>query len=275
MAVSRTKLERICAKNPTSILFARLADEFLRQGNTKRALETCRRGLRYRPSYVTGHVVMGRCHLAAGRFEEARQEFQKVLQLDSDNLTAFWHLGQIDLEMGWEEMALRNFERAYALDPFNRDLAARIEALQNAGSGSEAPQVAPASGGGGVIAAGPIPQPDGPAVEAPDAALEAEPEGATEAEGAEGWPAADRGLSTLVRELDGNPEGVPFLNHRADWTEAIATPTLAEIYVSQGLIQQAVDVLKRVLERDPDDKRVRQRLDELKNIASGPREVAR
>ena len=76
-------LEKICAKNPTSILFARLADGLLQQGDVTRAIEVCRQGLRYRPSYVAGHVIMGKCHLAAGRFEEARLEFQKVLQLDA------------------------------------------------------------------------------------------------------------------------------------------------------------------------------------------------
>ena len=74
MSTSHAKLGKICAKNPTSILFARLADGFLRQGKVKQAVEICRRGLRYRPSYVTGHLVMGNCHLAVGRLEEALME---------------------------------------------------------------------------------------------------------------------------------------------------------------------------------------------------------
>ncbi|MCZ6635621.1 MAG: hypothetical protein O7G87_19670, partial [bacterium] len=60
MSASLSMLEKICLKNPTSILFARLAEGYLQQGQVKRAFEICRQGLRYRPSYVAGHLVMGK-----------------------------------------------------------------------------------------------------------------------------------------------------------------------------------------------------------------------
>ena len=159
MSVSHAKLGKICAKNPTSILFARLADGFLRQGKVKQAVEICRRGLRYRPSYVTGHLVMGKCHLAVGRLEEARQEFHKVLQLDADNLAALWHLGRIDLEMGWEALARQHFERAYTLDPFNRDLGAKVDAFRPAVSEPEPVPDPPSDEEGGTPDSDPVPEP--------------------------------------------------------------------------------------------------------------------
>jgi tetratricopeptide (TPR) repeat protein len=45
----------------------------------------------------------------------------------------------------------------------------------------------------------------------------------------------------------------------------IVTPTLAEVYYSQGKTQEAIDTYEKVLGRAPDDSMSRIRLDELKN----------
>ena len=48
---------------------------------------------------------------------------------------------------------------------------------------------------------------------------------------------------------------------------AIATATLAELYVGQGLIREAVAVLEQVLDREPDNVEVSARLDALRNAS--------
>ena len=48
----------------------------------------------------------------------------------------------------------------------------------------------------------------------------------------------------------------------------IMTPTLAEIYASQGLISEAVSVLKQILKQDPEREEVRRRLDDLQRASS-------
>lgn len=127
MSGNVTSLERVIAKNPTSSLFARLADAYLRQGDMNRAIETCRQGLRYRPSYVSGHVVLGKSHFAAGMWEEARRAFNRALHLDPHHTVAIWYLGQIDRTMGWDDLALRNFQKARDLDPLSQSLQRAIE----------------------------------------------------------------------------------------------------------------------------------------------------
>lgn len=52
---------------------------------------------------------------------------------------------------------------------------------------------------------------------------------------------------------------------RSDAAEPIATVTLAELYVGQGLVQQAIEVLKRVYARDPENEKVRARLEDLRS----------
>jgi len=249
MPATHRTLEKACAKNPTSILFARVADGYLAQGDVSRALEVCQRGLRYRPSYATGHIVMGRCHLATGRLEEAKQEFHKALQLDADNVAALWHIGQIEFEMGCRREALSTFKKALVLDPFGTELAGRVADLEM-GLEAAAPEAPPVD----MPAAGPL---EG---EPARAALELPP----------GLPPADpaprEALPGLIEEICGRPgtlgsdRAAPAGPHRE---MPVATFTLAELYAEQGLAGEAIAVLRRLTEQCPEDQRVTSRLDEL------------
>jgi len=238
-AESHRRLARIVAKNPTSILFARVADEYLVDGETARATETCRRGLRYRPSYATGHLVLGRCHRAAGRLEEARQEFQKVLQLDSDNLAAFLYLGRTELAMGNGPQGLAYLSRALQLDPFNDALVEEVAALDGsldiaaaeARSPAEAPsldEVAPADS---------VPAPE------PELSLPAEPRSARRAP--------------------------PRRSVTPDQQQPFVSLTLADLYADQGHGDLAIAILRRVLSLDPENKAVRARLARLESGETG------
>ena len=49
---------------------------------------------------------------------------------------------------------------------------------------------------------------------------------------------------------------------------AYPTPTLAEIYASQGLMSEAITVLKQILKREPEREEVRHRLDDFLSASS-------
>lgn len=57
-------------------------------------------------------------------------------------------------------------------------------------------------------------------------------------------------------------EESPF--QEQDGLTEIATPTLAEVYFNQGQIREALATYEKVLGRDPDDQRSRERLEELR-----------
>lgn len=244
------KLEKICAKNPTSILFARLADRLLQQGDVTRAIEVCRQGLRYRPSYVAGHVVMGKCHLAAGRFEEARLEFQKVLQLDADHLSALWHLGKIDLHSGWDDLALKHFELALALDPFSPELAEQI--LELKGDALDVDKDLPVE----------EEVEDLSVVDIADLEEVVDTDALTDASDIS-LPVMDdlHDLVTSLKPGDGCDAKL------SKDTPSIATATLAELYVGQGLIREAIAVLELMVIREPDNEQVIARLEELRGAS--------
>jgi tetratricopeptide (TPR) repeat protein len=47
----------------------------------------------------------------------------------------------------------------------------------------------------------------------------------------------------------------------------LSTPTLAELYLDQGFFAKAVEVYEQILEREPQNERVRARLIEVKALA--------
>lgn len=113
------RLRRLFERNPTSTLFARLADACLCRGDVDEAIEVCRRGLRYRPSYVTGHLVLGRAFVAARDDRSAEDEFRKVLRLDPDNPAALGHLAQLAAREGQPDRARDFVARLRLQNPFD------------------------------------------------------------------------------------------------------------------------------------------------------------
>ena len=228
------KLQKICDQNPTSILFARLADGLLQRGEVARAIEVCRRGLRYRPSYAAGHVVMGKCYHAAGHYEEARLEFQTVLQLDPGHLAARWYMGKIALQLGRDDLALEYFEQAHVRDPFSPELIEQIRKLKGEEL-EEEKDSGPESGGPEVVSES----------EAFAQALLEEDD--------------EDDIDALVMSLKREPKS-------GGEAPVIATTTLAELYASQGLIPEAIAVLEQVIAREPDDEHLIARLEALRNL---------
>jgi hypothetical protein len=82
------------------------------------AIRVCRRGLKYRPSYVTGHIVLGRSLLELGDLAAAEDEFYKVLTLEPDHLAAIRFLCTIATRHGDQDRSDRLRRRLRVLDPF-------------------------------------------------------------------------------------------------------------------------------------------------------------
>ncbi|MFQ5772099.1 MAG: tetratricopeptide repeat protein, partial [bacterium] len=81
-------LEEHLQKNPDSILFAHLADVYLKMKKVEKAIRVCEEGIKKHPYYVTGHLVLGKCYLANKLYDQAEKEFKRVLHFDPKYLSA-------------------------------------------------------------------------------------------------------------------------------------------------------------------------------------------
>ena len=94
------ELRRRVQKDPTSIAFAQLAEEYRRMGDYEQAVTTCRAGLAHHPSYLSARVTLGRALMELHRYNDARTELEAVLDLASDNLAAIRGLAEIHQRRG-------------------------------------------------------------------------------------------------------------------------------------------------------------------------------
>jgi tetratricopeptide (TPR) repeat protein len=89
------ELKRRVQRDPASISFAALAEEYRRLGRFDEAIATCRAGLQRHPAYVSARVTLGRALLETGDYDSAAAELEQVLQVAPENLAAIRALAEI------------------------------------------------------------------------------------------------------------------------------------------------------------------------------------
>jgi tetratricopeptide (TPR) repeat protein len=125
-------LRRRIERDPASIAFAQLAEEYRRAGLFAEAVDTCRAGLVIHPSYLSARVTLGRALAGLGRIDEARAELAHVLEIAPDHLAATRDLAEVYRQAGDTEQARRHFEAALRLAPHDPDIERALRQLGDA-----------------------------------------------------------------------------------------------------------------------------------------------
>jgi tetratricopeptide (TPR) repeat protein len=89
------ELQRRVQRDPASISFAALAEEYRRIGLFQQAVDVCRSGLLRHPAYLSARVTLGRALLELGDFDAATSELERVLQAAPENLAAIRALAEL------------------------------------------------------------------------------------------------------------------------------------------------------------------------------------
>lgn len=111
------ELKRRVQRDPASISFAALAEEYRRLGMFADAIETCRAGLLRHPAYTSARVTLGRALLALGEFDAASGELEQVLRSAPENLAAIRALADIHRRRGEIPETIEHYDSSY--DPAN------------------------------------------------------------------------------------------------------------------------------------------------------------
>jgi Tfp pilus assembly protein PilF len=123
-------LRRRVQKDPASLAFAQLAEEYRRAGQLHDAVRVCREGLAHHPDYVSARVTLGRALLDLTHFDQAAAELSGVLRTAPENLAALRGLAEIHHRRGQFPEALEYYRTAHACAPHDAEIAAAIERLQ-------------------------------------------------------------------------------------------------------------------------------------------------
>jgi tetratricopeptide (TPR) repeat protein len=123
-------LKRRIQKDPASIAFAQLGEEYRRAGRSREAIETCRAGLKRHPGYLSARVTLGRALFDVGDLEQAERELKEVLRLAPENLAALRGVADVLRRRGDDASALAHYDIALALAPRDPELQQTVAALR-------------------------------------------------------------------------------------------------------------------------------------------------
>src|SRR5687767_5335229 len=122
-------LRRRVQKDPASIAFAQLAEEYRRAGQHQEAVDVCRGGLTIHPGYLSARVTLGRALLELGQVEDAQRELELVLKSAPENLAAIRGLAEIYHRRGALVEALAQYRTALSLARNDPDLEETVNDL--------------------------------------------------------------------------------------------------------------------------------------------------
>ena len=106
------ELRRRVQRDPASIAFAQLAEEYRRAGRYNEAIETCEQGLAHHPGYLSARVTLGRSYLETSELDGAQLELRQVLRAAPENLAALRGLAEIHHRRGELQEALAYYRTA-------------------------------------------------------------------------------------------------------------------------------------------------------------------
>ncbi|HEX9691506.1 MAG TPA: tetratricopeptide repeat protein [Gemmatimonadales bacterium] len=140
------KLEQRFNEKPEQ-WFAALADAYRKNGDLDLAIDVLQAWIPKRPSYTSGHIVLGRCFLDKEQDTEAEQTFRQVIELDPENIIALKSLAEIAARRNVTAEARDWLTRLLEADPMNDEARVALAALP-AGDAPEAAPVAEEAAGG-------------------------------------------------------------------------------------------------------------------------------
>lgn len=239
-------------EDPTSRVFAPLAEAYRRLGRFDEAISICLEGLEHHPDFHGGRVVLAKCFLGKNMLTQARTELERVVHAVPENLLGQRLLGDAYLGLGNKSAALHCYKMALLLAPADVALAEKVHEMES-GVAAILPAEPP-------VAVQPLPAnqeeleqeiPPLWAGEFPLAPLDGPAAEKTEPSA----QPADVGLQSLFSDEE-NPvdddafkiEHVSqvFEEETASASREITTETLGDLYFSQGQFDKALRIFEKL-----------------------------
>ncbi|NBX67769.1 MAG: hypothetical protein EBR01_02250 [Proteobacteria bacterium] len=117
-------------QDPTSRVFAPLAESYRRLGRLDEAIDICIEGLKHHPDFIGGRVALARCFIDKKRYVRAKEELEIVVGIAPDNLLAQRLLGDCFFSLKEMEQALRCYKLALVLSPSDVGLQDKVHRME-------------------------------------------------------------------------------------------------------------------------------------------------
>lgn len=274
------KYEETLEKEPNSYCFAPLSELYRKLGMVDDAIVVAKRGCDIHPEYVGGYMALGRAYLEKGMNAESREALERVIRVTPDNLMAQRILSKIYMDAGEAAAAEKSLKIILSQNPDDSESQMLLQSLIRI-SGTTNQQLLDPVGEKGDIANPEI----GNSLETP--AQWEEPENLIELEEwdiveevAEERPAVlieeniEESDIAFAEEMEKAAEDL-FAGEVLEEKDPLTTVTLAELYVSQGFTKRALTIFRELLEADPENQELKNRILALKQEIDDDEESAR
>lgn len=117
-------------EDPTSRVFAPLAEAYRKAGLLKEAVSIAKEGLRVHPTFLGGRVALARALFDLRSYAEVLKELETVVQEAPDNLVAQRLYGESCLMLGRTAEALSAYKTLLYFSPEDRETAQLVQELE-------------------------------------------------------------------------------------------------------------------------------------------------
>ena len=99
-----------------------VACQYLIDGNYSLAVDICRRYIKLEPECLSARLILARSYYHAGDYNQAKEELEKIMRFDPENLTGLKYLGDIMHQEGQESLAMSCYRRIIEIDEKSQGL---------------------------------------------------------------------------------------------------------------------------------------------------------
>lgn len=117
-------------KNPRSRVFAPLAEMYRKVGMTDKAMEILAAGIRQHPTYVLGYLGMANCYYDIQQFSLAYNTLKPFVDTNRDNLKLQRLYADVCMSLDKKEEALNTFKYLLFMTPKEKELAEIVNKLE-------------------------------------------------------------------------------------------------------------------------------------------------
>ena len=209
--------------------FTTEAKELADAGQFGKAIEALQQGLKKFPKMVSARVLLGEIYHTSGDLALARVELERVIKTSPDNFAAYRHLAKVYQDLGDMHAAAKACESVLQANPKDREMKDLLEELLGEPKTEKA---------------------------------KAESKGTAKKEEAKDPKTTVRlAKSPVVDKVpDAHAAEEPPSLSMETGAEETDSETLAEIYIKQGHRDQGLEVYRRLVEKDPDNTKLHERI---------------
>jgi len=125
------KYEKAYQANPNSRVFAPLAEAYRKLGMLDKAFDILKKGVRNHPTYVLGLQGLAAYHFELGEYETAYSAIASHINKNRDNLRLQKLFAEICRKIGKLDEALEAYKYLLFINPKDNEVAALVAALEN------------------------------------------------------------------------------------------------------------------------------------------------